>query len=373
MPKSINSADSGLRATVETVFEAMKPPLGAMEGNGSYNRSAKIQGAGIAAALPLLEQTVQGIGLVDRDGPIVIADYGSSEGENSLVPLRLAIRAFRHRDTRERPILVFHVDLPVNDFNSLFEVLSCNRESYIQSESSVFSAAIGRSFYETVLPPGSVDFGWSSFAALWLSRIPALIPGHILPLRASGAVGAAFESQAAMDWEQFLRHRAVELRPGGRLMVVLPGVDSNGLVGLEPLFDLANDVLNEMNLRGHLTSNEREQMVIGSYPRRKTQLMAPFAGDGYFHALRVDAYHDIRLPDAAWLEFQNHGDAEALATSRARFFRSAFAPTLALALEPGRDRQWFATALEDGLSRRLAAWREPLHTIVQSLVLVKDG
>ena len=63
--------------------------------------------------------------------------------------------------------------------------------------------------------------------------------------------------------------------------------------------------------------------------------------------------------------------AKALATGRARFFRPAFAPTLALALDPGRDRQAFAAALEDGLNRRLAVWPEPLHTIVQSLVLHK--
>ena len=371
MTKPITSADASLHATDETVSEAMKPVLGAMEGNGSYNRSAKIQVAGIAAALPLLAQTIQGIGLVDGDTPIVIADYGSSEGENSLVPVRLAIRAFRHRDGHQRPILVYHVDLPVNDFNSLFEVLSGNRESYVQSEPSVFSAAIGRSFYEPVLPPGSVDFGWSSFAALWLSRIPALIPGHILPLRASGAVRTAFESQAAMDWKWFLCHRAIELRPGGRLMVVLPGRDRDGLVGLEPLFDLANHVLGDMILQGHLISGEQEQMVLGTYPRQKAELMAPFDVDGQFHGLRVEAFDEITLPDAAWLDFEEHGDATALASARARFFRSAFAPTLALALEPGRDRRAFAAALEDGLNRRLAAWPEPLHTIVQCLVLGK--
>ena len=40
----------------------------------------QIQGAGIAAALPLLEEAVENILPIGADAPIVIADYGLSEG-----------------------------------------------------------------------------------------------------------------------------------------------------------------------------------------------------------------------------------------------------------------------------------------------------
>ena len=216
--------------------------------------------------------------------------------------------------------MVYHVDLPINDFNSLFRVLSSDIQGYGQDEPNVFSAAVGRSFYENVLPADSVDFGWSSFAALWLSRIPALIPEHFLPLRASGAVREAFQRQAAADWERFLRLRSVELRPSGRMMLVLPGQDADGLVGLEPLFDIANDVLAEMVRQGNLTSAEREQIVIASYPRSQAELMAPFHPDAQFHSLTVEAYHETSLPDAAWLEFEKHQDLKSLALERTRFF-----------------------------------------------------
>jgi hypothetical protein len=371
MSKSITGIGAGLQEKTDAVFDGHRPTLGAMEGNGAYNRGAKIQGAGVAAVLPLLEEAVENITLIGADAPIVIADYGSSEGENSLAPIGLAIRIFRRRVTPHRPIVVYHVDLPINDFNSLFRVLSCNPRGYWQNEPNVFSAAVGRSFYETVLPPDSVDFGWSSFAALWLSRIPALIPEHFLPLRASGAIRETFQRQAAADWEEFLRLRSVELRPSGRMMLVLPGQDADGLVGLEPLFDIANDVLAEMVRRGNLTSAEREQMVIASYPRSQAELMAPFHPDAQFHSLTVEAYHETSLPDAAWLEFEKHQDLKSLALERTRFFRSAFAPTLGLALLPGRDRQAFAAALGDSLTRRLADWPEPLHMTVQCLVLSK--
>jgi hypothetical protein len=371
MSKSITGISAGLQGTTNAVFDVHQPPLGAMEGNGAYNRSAKIQGAGVASVLHLLEGAVENISPIGADAPIVIADYGSSEGENSLAPIGLAIRTLRRRVTPHRPIMVYHVDLPINDFNSLFRVLSSDLQGYGKDEPNLFSAAVGRSFYETVLPPDSVDFGWSSFAAMWLSRIPTLIPEHFLPLRASGAVREVYERQAAADWEEFLRLRSIELRPSGKMMLVLPGQDADGLVGLEPLFDIGNDVLADMVKQEWLTSAEREQMVIASCPRSKTQIMAPFHPDGPLHSLTVEGYYETKLPDAEWLEFEKHQDLKSLALGRTRFFRSAFAPTLGLALHPGRDRQAFAAALEDGLTRRLADWAEPLHMTVQCLVLSK--
>ena|SRR5580698_5672922 len=79
-------------------------------------------------------------------------------------------------------MFVFHVDQPANDFNTLFEVLGTDPDRYGLGEPNVFPCAIGRSFYERVLPPESVHLGWCSYAAMWLSRIPTLIPGCLMPL-----------------------------------------------------------------------------------------------------------------------------------------------------------------------------------------------
>ena len=119
--------------------------------------------------------------------------------------------------------LCSHVDQPSNDFNALFEVLDVDPDRYVLDEPNVFPAAIGRSFYESVLPPGSVHLGWCSYAAVWLSRIPALIPGHFISFRGTDAVRAEFERQAAQDWEAFLSLRARELRAGSLLDRRAPG------------------------------------------------------------------------------------------------------------------------------------------------------
>jgi|HubBroStandDraft_3_1064219.scaffolds.fasta_scaffold487199_1 hypothetical protein len=188
------------------------PGLSVMEGQGAYNRHSHRQVAGGALAVPLLERAAHAVDPGPDDRPLLIADYGSSQGRNSLRPMRAAIAVLRERFGAERPICVTHTDLPDNDFSTLFQTLQANPDSYLRDQPNVFSSAVGLSFYESVLPPAQVS-RWSSFAAMWLSRIPAYIPGHFWDQRATGAVREEFDAQAAIDWRIFLSLRARELRP----------------------------------------------------------------------------------------------------------------------------------------------------------------
>ena len=105
---------------------------GVTEARGSYNRHAATQAAGGALALPLLEKAVQALTLGGGDGPIVIADYGSSQGRNSLAPMRTAVAAFRRRAPQPRPICVVHVDVAENDFSTPFDVLDTTPDSEVR-------------------------------------------------------------------------------------------------------------------------------------------------------------------------------------------------------------------------------------------------
>jgi hypothetical protein len=127
--------------------QAAVPSHGVMEGKGTYNRHAKLPRGGAVLAVPLLEKAVRRVELSAGDQPVVIADYGSSQGKNSMIPMQTAIKGFRQRLSSGRPISVFHVDQPSNDFNALFEVLHGDPETYVFDDHNVFPAAIGRSFY----------------------------------------------------------------------------------------------------------------------------------------------------------------------------------------------------------------------------------
>jgi S-adenosylmethionine-dependent carboxyl methyltransferase len=98
--------------------------------------------------------------------------------------MRAAITVLRERIGRERPIIVYHTDLPGNDFSTLIGLIDSDPESYGRDDPAVFPFAMGRSFYRSVFPPAHVDLGWSSYAAVWLSQIPRQIPDHFFILAA---------------------------------------------------------------------------------------------------------------------------------------------------------------------------------------------
>jgi hypothetical protein len=347
-----------------------------MEGQGAYNKHAKLQAEGAALALPVLEKAIREIEVDAGEYPLVVADYGSSQGKNSMIPMQATIKGLRKRIGPDRAISVYHIDQPANDFNSLFEVLQVDRNSYIAGEAEVYSAAVGKSFYEQVLPSGFVHLGWCSYAAMWLSLLPALIPGHFISVRSTGTVRAAFERQAAQDWEKFLILRARELRPGGRLLVVLPCVSDDGSAGLEPMFDQGNAVLEEMAADGVITPEERSGMTLTNHVRQKRELLAPFKDSGTFQQLTVEDFKMLELTDSAWVQYQQDRNMETLASRRALFFRSAFVPSLACALNPGHAGNGtalstFGDQLQQRLIRRFASLSMPLHTLVQTMLMAK--
>jgi hypothetical protein len=353
---------------------------GVTEAQGSYNRHATPQAAGGALARPLLEKAARDLALDAGDRPIVIADYGSSQGRNSLTPIRAAIAALRTRLGPHRPICVVHVDVAENDFSTLFDVLERAPDSYLAEDPDVFPSAVGRSFYRSVLPPRHVDLGWSSYAAVWLSRIPAMVRDHFWPPASTGEARAAFERQGALDWNAFLALRARELRFGGRLVVVLPGLPeeepSAAASGSHFLMDHANALLSEMVADGSITAEERARMLLPSYPRRRSELLAPFEPDGCFDSLAVEHCEEFPVPDSGWTDYQRNGDGAALAARYAGFYRATFLPTLASGLAPERGaegRQAFIGRVTEGLKQRLIRQPAPLQLTAQVMVLAKQG
>lgn len=346
-----------------------------MEGQGAYNRNVFRPAAAAVLAIPLLEQAARVVDLGTDDRPLLVADYGSSQGRNSLRPMRAAIAVLRERLGADRAIRVTHTDLPDNDFSTLFHTLRDDPESYLHGQPNVFADAVGRSFYESLLPPAQVSLGWSSYAACWLSRAPAYIPGHFHDLRATGAAREAFDAQAATDWLTFLSLRARELRPTGRLVILLPAIDETGFQDAGTIFDAGNDSIAELVARGVINAAERARMVTPSRLRGRAQLLAPFAATGSFAGLTVEHFELSHMHEAAWDEYQAHGDVHLLATQRARFFRAVFMPVLTAALDPVRtlaDRMAFADALEAELVLRLSAELREITSTGAIMVVVRQ-
>lgn len=253
-------------------------------------------------------------------------------------PVKTIIDGVRHRASDDLAVSVFHTNIPTNDFDSLFTLLS-SPDSYLQEVSGVFAYAEGKSFYERLFPESQIHIGWNAIAVHWLSRVPAKIPDHIWSNRATGAVKQSFASQSEQDWRSFLDHRGHELRPGGRLVVLGGASDEHGSSGAEGLLDMANAALQEMVDGDMLGSAEYDRMVVPTYNRTLEEFRAPFSSDSAAGVLELESSSEVVLPDPFWPEYEKSGDARAFANDYAEFFRAAFGPSLFGALDADRTPQ----------------------------------
>ncbi len=330
----------------------------AMEGQGGYNRSSQVQAAGLSPAVPMLEHAARTVALPAGSLPIVIADYGSSEGHNSLLPLGAAIAILRERIGPDRAISVVHTDLPENDFSVLFELLNSDPNSYLRRDHAVFASGVGRSFYEQVLPTSTVTLAWSSWAVQWLSRAPCPIPDQVqVAFSHDAPARAAFSRQAAEDWQQFLTHRERELCPGAKLAVMTMAVDQDGEFGYRPLLNAMSAALVDMVESGFLNGEELRRMAIPTVGRSRADFLAPFGAEGRFGSLRLEELDIFLGEDHFWSDFERDGDAQRFAARWAAFSRASVFPTLAGGLNGGRNDSRAAQFIEDlesGTTMRLA-------------------
>lgn len=335
-----------------------------MEGGGRYNANSALQASGAALALPWIEDAARLVPAPEHGRPIFIADYGCSEGRNSVEPIRRAIVQLRARLGASAPIGVIHADLPNNDFSSLFGEVE-GPSGYAGQHEATFPFAVGRSFFRQITPDAFVSLGWCSYAVQWLSASPGPVRGHIAPWRGDDAERAAFDEAGRRDWATFIALRTREMRPGARLILVVPALLEDGIHPAAPLFDVANDSLRALVARGALAEDEHRRMTIPVHLRTHRQMTAPF-DPGEATGLRLIESRFAPLDDGSFARFASDGDARALAARRAGFFRATFAPSLAAAIVPTEidRRAQFLSALEDEMRLRL----EPMTTALEARV-----
>jgi hypothetical protein len=348
-----------------------------MEGHGAYNRNSQVQASGIAPAIGSLEDAARAVPIGSGAAPLVVADYGCSAGRNSLLPIGIAVRALRERAGTSRDISIVHNDLPNNDYAALFDLLANDPASYLGHDPRVFASAVGHSFFEQVVPSGSVTLGWSSWSVQWLSSVPMEIPDNVaIGCSEDAAARAAFARRAADDWATFLRARALELRTGGRLVVVTMASDDSGDFGYRVVVAAINKTLRELAETGFLSETEVRRMVIPTYGRTRAEFVAPFGDSARFGDLALVHAELFFQEDHIWADTGEGRDAETFGARWAAFSRASVGPTLALFLEGGTGdprRTEFLDRYEATMARLLAAKPEKSLMPLVQIVLEKRG
>jgi hypothetical protein len=322
-----------------------------MEGGGFYNRHSAMQAAGISLILDDWERMVRET--VIDDGPIVIADYGSSQGRNSMPPMRIAIEELRARAGRDKPINVVHTDLPSNDFAALFTLLADDPESYLKGNDNVFPSAIGRSYFQPILPGGSVNLGWNTWTAHWLGA-PVYAPDHVFAgFSVDATIMQKVADQQAKDWRTFLACRASELKPGAQMLLAFVGRD-DASTGWNWIGDHFSGAIDELVVEGTLSRDEQLHMTVPVMARSITQVREPFDGHGHFAGLKLVKAEMKIVPDGTWAAFQSTGDAKQLGVAHANMVRGFSGPSIATALGDREDKFAVVDRIYARLAERLA-------------------
>ncbi|GGL92397.1 hypothetical protein [Nakamurella endophytica] len=327
----------------------------AMEGGGRYNRNASAQAASAVFGLHHLAAAAatapRGPG-----GTVTVVDYGASQGRNSLRPVATAVDALRGRYGVSQQVWVFHADLADNDWTALFRTVDEDPASYRRP--GVFSAAVGRSHFERLMPDATVGLGWSSIALHWLSTVPGPLQGF-WPAGGDADQQAVWSRAAAEDWARFLRLRSAEMLPGARLVVVVGAARGDGPTrgaGAERAMTELATGLRRLVRSGLLTQDEVDAMVVPAWYRTADEWRAPFADS----PLVLESLDLVDLGDPIWEQTQDTAGARLgdYGATVAAALRVSFGPALLRAVDPAR-RAAVATALFDDHLARAVAGQPP--------------
>jgi hypothetical protein len=322
----------------------------AMEGGGHYNANASAQATSVTFGLDLVRSAAT-TAPVGPAGAVTVVDYGASEGRNSLAPVSAVVEEVRRVHGEDQPVWVFHTDLPDNDFASLFRTVADDPQSYRRP--AVYTAGVGASFYEQLLPDASVGLGWSSIALHWLSAVPGPLDGFWFST-ATAEQYTVWARAGAADWDAFLTARAAEMLPGARLVIVVGAAHGDGRSrrsGAERAMDAVADGLQDLVERGALTDAERAAMTIPAWYRTEAEWRAPFVDR---RDLVLEQLQLLDLGDPLWQQTRA-GGATDYAAAVAAALRVSFGPSLLAGLDPDRRPSVAAELFDGHLARTIAA------------------
>ncbi|CAN5420875.1 hypothetical protein BH10PSE7_BH10PSE7_18010 [soil metagenome] len=323
-------------------------PVIAMRGAGYYSSNtigAKVvidkAGALVADAIRAMEPLARGL-------PFSLADFGAADGGTSLDLMRRLACLVRDREA-DRDITITYTDLPHNDFGSLFRLtqglLGTPEEAPLANIPGLYIFGSGTSFYRQIVPDSSLSLGFSATAMHWLSSRPAMIADHVQAVGATPQEQARFRAQAMADWNAILLHRARELRPGGKLVLVNFCIDEEerylGNTGGINMFDAFARHWRDLHTAGRISAEEYRNATFQQFYKTPAEFAAPFRDPNSpvsRAGLRLDHISTVVTACPYAAAYRRHGDAAA--------FAEAYLPTL---------RSWSETVFAGALDRQRPA------------------
>ncbi|KAJ7560994.1 hypothetical protein O6H91_03G010500 [Diphasiastrum complanatum] len=338
-------------------------------GAHSYANNSSLQAAGIQFVERFLMQALDMFQLPSaEEGPLHIADLGCSVGTNTVTAVNSVVNKLQRRFGAERAELpdfqAFFVDLPSNDFNTLFGMMlpnyigsSCDGANDLRKR-SYFVAGVPGSFYKRLFPSKSLHVVVAYGSVHWLSKVPSEVQEESSPSWNKGSVWIcnanrdtrqAYAEQAHKDLVTFLNHRACEMVSGGVLFILSgshehseenPAAIHSVSTGCNDATTLwchlakqIDDAWEEMANEGLVDISTRDAFNAPVYMRSVKEIEQAVKESGAFSIHVIDNEASPKLLDmVAWQNLENpvaHGKWIAA------FTRSLFSPLLEAQI--GRD------------------------------------
>ncbi|CAF1075365.1 unnamed protein product [Rotaria sordida] len=294
---------------------------------GCYNLNSRQQMRAVELSLPFIQQAIDVLDLSSLSSTqlLIIADFGSSHGLNSMYAMKAIIEYFKKSKNEQRSFLIVHNDLSTNDWTILFDLLN--------KDSSYFGLANGRSFYEQCLPSDSLSIGYSSTSIHWLSCKPCNISNHCALLFNTNDEFDKFQQQARLDYSQFLEHRSNELILGGVLILCIHCINDKRLNGLEIAFNLLYKCAKLLSL----TEQELFDYTIPVYYRTYSECIDEELFKKFSFKLIKSELSEARINILTRYQ-QGEVSLDEFAKDRTQFVRSWGEPSLRQALEMNDHR-----------------------------------
>ncbi|KAF2926604.1 probable jasmonic acid carboxyl methyltransferase 2 isoform X3 [Oryza sativa Japonica Group] len=301
------------------------------QGETSYARNSILQNAEQNRMRPLIEDAIADL-VCSRS--MVIADLGCSSGPNALALASIAVDAFRRRclALRRPPppaeLCVLLNDLPDNDFATVVKSLVEFRRNN-GDEPVLLTGVVPGSFYGRLFAAESLHLVCSSNSLHWLSEqapedlkmngIPAYdVDANVRRERRAVVVGA-YARQFRKDFMAFLKMRAVELVPGGRMVLSLAGRRSVDLASeLTHAWESTAMTLSDMVTMGVIDKEKFETFYMPIYGPSDEEIRQIIQEEGSF------LIREMQVPELT------SGAYSALITSArvASMLRAAFEPII---------------------------------------------
>ncbi|XVF83907.1 hypothetical protein PTKIN_Ptkin16aG0531800 [Pterospermum kingtungense] len=208
------------------------------DGENSYVQSSGYTQQVAAVTQPIVHKAVQSMLRENCSSTplevINVADLGCSSGPNTFTVMSTVIEGTVKSCSElgcEIPEVQFYLnDLVGNDFNTLFKGLIVVEQKF--KNVPWFAMGAPGSFHGRLFPRNSIHLLHSSFAVHWLSKVPTMTNEEGLPLNkgkiyisktSPPGVRNAYLSQFQEDFLLFLKCRALEMVPNGRMVLIIHG------------------------------------------------------------------------------------------------------------------------------------------------------